>query len=216
MQVGHRSRAWFGDKFPLEVGCFGGIWVRKAPSSRTLPAPASLCAALSSQEEKVGSVFLLCGLSTGPGAWHNNCAKVQLLRFPVSSRSRNFPQIELENGAKYSHKTNLQPCGQPRATQWSYIKIFSPSSSIQTKVICQAGSITPAPAGIGAASEPSALSWPWLCCRWTDGQADGQTNGLFRGSTLQATPQLLQPRLPPSTALSPVLPLRRLLRCFSL
>lgn len=46
-----------------------------------------------------------------------------------------------------------------------------------------------------------------------DGWTDGQMNGLFRGSMLQATPQLLQPDSH-QPQLFPVLPLRRLLRCF--
>lgn len=46
-----------------------------------------------------------------------------------------------------------------------------------------------------------------------DGQTDGQMN--FRGSALQATPQLLQPDSH-HPQLFPVLLLRRLLRCFCL
>lgn len=181
----------------------------------------------------MGSVFFLCGLSVGPGVWHNNCAKLQLLHFSVCSWSRNFPQIELENEAKYSHKTSLQPCGKPHVTQWSYIKIFSPGSSIKTKVICQA--VSPLLSGAGARlSFPSTnelgvalnpLPCPGRGCAplggtggvWeaADGQMDRQRNSLFRGSALQATLQLLQPDSH-HPQLFPVLPLRRLLRCFCL
>lgn len=104
-------------------GCLG----KRSPQQwdPACPSISMCCSGLAGG--KVGCVLLLCGLSTGPGVWHSNCAKFELPHFWVSSWSRNFPQTELESEGKYSHKTSLQRCGQPHVTQRSQIKTFLPS-----------------------------------------------------------------------------------------
>lgn len=65
------------------------------------PAPCSWAPCTGLAEGKARrdglSVLLLCGLFICPGVWHNNFSKLELFHFLVGSRSRNFPQIELEN-----------------------------------------------------------------------------------------------------------------------